>query len=245
MSDIVKRLKYLQIITLVAMTAFFTGCGMFKMRLTFPNLSKRIVKDAIDKGIIDPKIDYNSPLLNQRIIIINSDINRLTATKVISKLFYLNSKDKSKVIDIFLNTEGGDGHAAFTIIEAINKIKAPVNVWAFVEASSAGIIILQAATGKRIATSNSIFLIHGGIFSENCDKKYVDIMNNNYLALLKKKSKLPEKWFPLKPDIAHILSPEEALKYGLIDVIKSNDRKTNPNEVAPLDQPSAPRKAGK
>lgn len=206
-------MKHLKIIAMLIIAFSFTGCGLFRLH----------VLSNLPELVFDKNIDYSSPLLNQRIIILNSDIGPHSATKVISKLFYLNSKDKTKPIDIYLNTDGGDIDAAFMIIETIKIIEAPVNVWAFVDVRSAGIIILQAATGNRIGTENSIFLIHGVSYS-GYNPQYLELMKKYYIVQLLKRSNLPKEWFPLKPDVIHIITPSEALKYGLIDFIVPDKR---------------------
>ncbi len=179
------------------------------------------------EGVLDPKVDYSDPVLKDRKIILNSTINEGTAKQVFSKLLYLNSIDPTKPIDLYLNTPGGDADNALTIVEAIEQIEAPVNVWAFVDVRSAGILVLISATGKRIATPNSVFLIHGGEKEGRAPKNYVRIMKGNYERILRSKAKLPADWFPLKEDTIHVLTPEEALKFKLIDTISRESESPN------------------
>ena len=177
------------------------------------------------EGVLDPKVDYSDPVLKDRKIILNSAINEVTVKQVFSKLLYLNSIDPTKPIDLYLNTPGGTFNQAFTIVEAIEQIEAPVNVWAFVAVRSAGILVLISATGKRIATPNSFFLIHGG--KGRVPKDYARIMEGNYERILRSKAKLPADWFPLKADTIHVLTPEEALKFKLIDTISRESESPN------------------
>jgi len=209
-----------RLIACVALSTFATGC--LSVRLDRSGIDKAVFENGIDEGVFSPQVDYSDPVLKNRKIIVNSDINALVARHVVSKLFFLNQESEARPIDLYLNTDGGSFDDSMSICEAIRAIKAPVNVWAFVDVRSAGISILMSATGHRIATPNSVFLIHGPRISKNTPERYVEIMTECYINPLKERTTLPKKWFPLAAGTIHVLNANEALKYGLVDRVLPN-----------------------
>ena len=98
----------------------------------------------IDAGYEDPVFHSDDPLLKERKILLGHDINARSAKDVAARLFFLNSVDKEQPIDLYLSTLGGWGVNAFTVIDAMRLIDAPVNTWAMGGCYSSGALILTA-----------------------------------------------------------------------------------------------------
>ena len=60
--------------------------------------------------------DIYSRLLNDRIIMLNEEVNSASASVVVAQLLYLESQDPTKDISLYINSPGGsvtDGFAIF------------------------------------------------------------------------------------------------------------------------------------
>src|SRR4030042_3035672 len=68
--------------------------------------------------------DLFSRLLQNRIIFIGSEINDTVASLVIGQLFYLQSEDPEKKIEIYINSPGGEVPAGLAIYDTMQIIKA-------------------------------------------------------------------------------------------------------------------------
>lgn len=134
-------------------------------------------------------------------------------------------------ITIIMNNPGGHEIHGMAIYDTIKHCKNKITMKVCGMAMSMGSIILQSAD-VRTMTPHSELLIHYGdssmsthtkVFQTWADrgKKFDQMMENLFLEKIKQK--LPDFTLKqLKNKIAHdwILTAEEALRYGLIDVIE-------------------------
>ena len=172
----------------------------------------------VEQGLFYPPNDLDDPLLEGRKIVIGQGINEQNAKEVVRKLLYLNSKDPSLEIDLYVSTQGGWYDSAFTIIDTFNVISAPVNTICIGGCYSAGAMIVAAGTGKRVAYSHALFSIHIAYNSQDLDMPYAN-RPDRVNAFLLDKAKLPEKWFPLEDDRSYYLSAVQAKEFALIDKV--------------------------
>lgn len=170
--------------------------------------------------------DLYSRLLNDRIVFINGEINDSLSNIVISELLYLDSLNHEDIY-VYINSPGGSITSGMAIYDTMNYIKSDVKTICIGMAASMGAFLLACGTkGKRCSLPNSEIMIHqplGGISGQASDikiaaERIINIKNklNNILANVTGNDiKIIEK----DTDRDHYLSPEEALKYGLIDEI--------------------------
>src|SRR5262249_50146447 len=150
----------LSVIQTIAVLAF-VGWAYFHREGASPEDTVDPSLDAqIDAGYEDPTFTPDDPLLRQRKVLLFHDLNSRTAKDVSSRLMYLNAVDSRAPIDLYISTQGGWSDNAFTIIDTMRTISAPVNTWAVGGCYSAGALILAAATGKRYATEDAVLMIH-------------------------------------------------------------------------------------
>ena len=175
------------------------------------------IDDQIDAGWQDPVLSAADPLLRERKILLFQDVNARTAKDVSARLMYLDSLDPKAPIDLYISTQGGWTDNAFTIIDTIRTLSAPVNAWAVGGCYSAGALILASATGRRYATEDAMLMIHASMDDSGEDDARMD--RERYEAAWKSTTTIPAAWYPLTGDEEHYLSPKEALQYHLIDAI--------------------------
>ena len=174
--------------------------------------------------------DIFSRLLNDRIVMLNEEVNSTSAGLVVAQLLYLEGRDSEKDINLYINSPGGSVSDGLAIFDTMNYIKCDVSTICMGLAASMGAFLLAAgAKGKRYALPNSEIMIHqpsGGAKGQATD------INIHAQHILKTKAKLnkilAERTGQTVETIANdterdnFMNAEEALKYGLIDKIMFN-----------------------
>jgi ATP-dependent Clp protease protease subunit len=176
-------------------------------QVNFENLTDHLV----DAGFNFPESQQELELLEQRKILITTDINAHSSRSVIQKLLILNARDANAPIDLYLRTEGGWEPDAFSVIDTMHSTTAPVNVHAIGGVHSAGLMITTTATGQRIAYQNTIFGYH------SLDDDETEEWEKRYLKLWETHGKLPNEWIEQRDDEMLYFTAKDAIKYGVAD----------------------------
>lgn len=169
--------------------------------------------------------DLYSRLLDDRIIFLTGEIDDAMANTIVAQLIYLEGKDSSKDINLYINSPGGSVTAGLAIYDTMNYIKCPVATNCIgMAASMAAVLLSSGAKGKRYALPNSEVMIHqplGGAQGQASDIKIVAD------HIMKTKAKLNKiladntgktlEEIERDTDRDNYLSAQEALEYGLID----------------------------
>ena len=94
--------------------------------------------------------DIYSRLLEDRIIFLTGEIDDNVADLVVAQLIYLEGKDSTKDISLYINSPGGSVSAGFAIYDTMNYIKCDVSTICIGMAASMGAFLLSSgAKGKR------------------------------------------------------------------------------------------------
>ena len=174
--------------------------------------------------------DLYSRLLDDRIIFLSGEINDAVANTVVAQLIYLEGKDPTKDISLYINSPGGSVSAGMAIYDTMNYIKCDVSTICIGLAASMGAFLLSSGTrGKRYALPNSEIMIHqplGGAQGQASDIKIrADLilrtrdMLNKILAENTGKSL---EQIERDTDRDYFMTAEQALEYGIIDKIYSH-----------------------
>jgi ATP-dependent Clp protease protease subunit len=172
--------------------------------------------------------DIFSRLLNDRIILLNSEVTDDSANIIVAQLLYLEGQDADKEISLYINSPGGSVSAGLAIYDTMQYIKCDVSTICVGLAASMGAFLLSSGTkGKRLALPNAEIMIHQpligghGISGQATDVK---IRTEN---LLKTKDKLnrilalnsgqPLEVIERDTDRDNFMSADEAAAYGLVD----------------------------
>ena len=175
--------------------------------------------------------DIFSRLLRERIIFLGTPIDDMVANLVVAQMLLLDSENPEKDIMLYINSPGGSVTAGFAIYDTMQHIRADVSTICLGQAASMGAFLLAAGTkGKRMALPHSRVLIHqplGGAQGQATDieiqaaeivrikKSLNEILANNTGQSMKKIEK--------DTDRDYIMTPQEALEYGMIDKVVSRD----------------------
>jgi ATP-dependent Clp protease protease subunit len=182
--------------------------------------------------------DIYSRLLKEHIIFLGTDIDEPVANVVVAELLYLESEDPDREISIYINSPGGSITAGLAIYDTMQFIRPDIVTICMGQAASMAAILLAAGTkGKRFSLPNSRIVIHQpsveGIAGQATDVKiYAEELLRTRTLLSNILSRLTGQSFEKTDrDVERdfILSPTQAVDYGLIDsVLSSRDLGVGP-----------------
>ncbi|MBQ8177807.1 MAG: ATP-dependent Clp endopeptidase proteolytic subunit ClpP [Clostridia bacterium] len=171
--------------------------------------------------------DLYSRLLEDRIIFLTGQIDDATANLVVGQLLYLETKDPTKDICLYINSPGGSVTAGMAIFDTMNYIKCDVSTICVGMAASMGAFLLAAGTkGKRIALPNSEVMIHQPLGGAQGQASDIKIVADHILKIKAKLNKFlaeatgkPIEVIERDTDRDNYMSAEEAKAYGLVDEV--------------------------
>ena len=174
--------------------------------------------------------DIYSWLLEDRIIFVWDVINSSLVNTVVAQLLYLERKDPDKDIVMYINSPWGEVYSGMAIYDTMQYIKCDVVTIATGLAASMGSIFLTGGTKwKRYALPHSKIMIHqplisgGGITGQATDIQIeaAEMMKvkRMFITLMSQHTGQDIKKVEQDMERNNWMTPEDALKYGLIDKI--------------------------
>ncbi|MBQ1239954.1 MAG: ATP-dependent Clp endopeptidase proteolytic subunit ClpP [Ruminococcus sp.] len=171
--------------------------------------------------------DIYSRLLNDRIVMLNEEVNSASASVVVAQLLYLESQDPTKDISLYINSPGGSVTDGFAIYDTMQYIKCDVSTICMGMAASMGAFLLAAGTkGKRIALPNSTIMIHqplGGYKGQATDMeihtRYMLDIKARLNKILSENTGKPLDIIKNDTERDNFMTAQQALEYGLIDKV--------------------------
>lgn len=173
--------------------------------------------------------DESKSSSNRRVFLFGRMENEIVIP-VVRRLLRLNDRDAKAPIDLYINSAGGNGYNADSVIAVINTISAPVNTICLGHALSGACEVLAAGTGVRRAYEFATLMFHQTLWEADGDITNLEIQAKQgqrfreaQIELLSRCTGKDKK--KLRQDIErdHYLSAVEAQEYGLIDeIIKHN-----------------------
>ena len=171
--------------------------------------------------------DIYSRLLKERVIFLTGPVEDIGANLVVAQMLFLEAENPDKDISLYINSPGGSVTAGLSIYDTMQFIKPDVSTLCVGQAASMGAVLLTGGEkGKRHALPNSRVLIHqvmGGFQGQASD---VEIHAQEILSIKEKLNNILSTHTGQKidkitedSDRDNFMSPEEAVKYGLIDSV--------------------------
>lgn len=194
----------------------------------FDNTLVPMVIEQTSRG--ERSFDIFSRLLKERIIFLTGEVNDEVSSLVCAQMLFLESENPKKDIYMYINSPGGVVTSGMAMYDTMQYIRCDVNTLCIGQACSMGSLLLTGgAKGKRFALPHSRIMIHqpsGGAQGKAADieiqaneiLKMRKMLNNLYVEHTGQKLAVIEKAM----DRDNFMSPEEALKFGLIDQIVAN-----------------------
>lgn len=174
--------------------------------------------------------DIYSRLLNDRIVMLNEEVNSVTAGLVVAQLLFLEGQDPEKDICLYINSPGGSVSDGMAIYDTMNYIKCDVSTICMGMAASMGAFLLSSgAKGKRLALPSSEIMIHqpliagGGISGQVTDiqirTKYLQRTKDRLNHILSENTGKDYETVCADTERDNFMTAQEALEYGLIDKV--------------------------
>jgi ATP-dependent Clp protease protease subunit len=186
-----------------------------------------------DTGRGERAMDIYSRLLKDRIVFIGTEINDQVANTVIAQLLFLRAEDPKKDVNVYINSPGGYINSGLAIYDTMKFMGYEINTYCLGQAASMGALLLAAGTkGKRFALPNSRIMIHqpsGGVTGTSADitlqaKEILELKHMCARIISELTGNALQKILE-DSERDFFMSPEEAVKYGLIDKIASQPQK--------------------
>lgn len=181
-------------------------------------------------------MDVFSRLMMDRIIFMGEGINDYVANIVTAQLLFLESTDRTRDIQMYINSPGGSVYAGLGIYDTMQFIGPDVSTICTGMAASMGAVLMCAGVkGKRTALKHSRVMMHqpsGGIGGQASDilitvNEIKKIKRELYEIIAFHTNKTADQ-VAKDSDRDFWMSAEEAKEYGLVDeVLLINPRKQN------------------
>ncbi len=172
-------------------------------------------------------------LADERIVFLWGEINPGTAGGLIMRLLELQAKSPDRDINLYINSPGGAVDDTLAIYDTMNFLTCDVQTYCVGQAASGAAMVLAAGTkGKRFALPHSKIMIHqpwGGVTGQAAD---IQIQAEEILRAKRLLNELMAKHtgrtvdqIEQETERDRYMSPEEAVKYGLVDEIVQAPKK--------------------
>jgi ATP-dependent Clp protease protease subunit len=171
--------------------------------------------------------DIYSRLLLDRIIFLGTEVNDVVANLLMAQMFFLESNDPDKPIQLYINSPGGSVYAGLGIYDVMQFVKCDVATFCVGMAASMGALLLTAGTkGQRYSLPSSRIMIHqplGGARGQASDieiqAKEILFLKDRLNGIMAHHSGRSIEQVKKDTDRDNYLSAKEAVEFGLIDKV--------------------------
>jgi ATP-dependent Clp protease protease subunit len=195
------------------------------------NLTNNLVPMVVEQSSRGERAyDIYSRLLKERIIFLTGPIDDYIASLVCAQLLFLESENPKKEISLYINSPGGIVWSGLAMYDTMQYISSKIMTICIGQAASAGSLLLTAGEkDMRFSLPNSRIMVHqpsGGYQGQVTD---IEIQTNEIIKTKKRLNEIYSKH--TGKDIKEVekvmerdryFSPDEAIKFGLIDKIVEN-----------------------
>ena len=191
-----------------------------------PNLVPIVIEKSANG---ERSYDIYSRLLQDRIVILDTDVNSHSASLIVAQLLFLEKESSEQPVNFYINSPGGSVTAGMSIYDTMQFIKCPVHTVVLGQAASMGSLLAQAGEpGHRYIMKHARHMIHqpsGGA------QGMVSDIEITYREIQRIKEELTKVYvehntagktyedFERDMDRDTWMTAEQALAYGLVDKI--------------------------
>ena len=173
------------------------------------------------------QMDVFSRLMMDRIIFMGEAVNDYVANIVTAQLLFLESSDRTRDIQMYLNSPGGSVYAGLGMYDTMQIISPDVATICTGMAASMGAVLMCAGTkGKRTALKHSRIMLHqpsGGIGGQATDIEIITAeikkLRSELYDIISEHTGQPVEKVAKDCDRDHWMSAQEAKEYGVVDEV--------------------------
>ena len=198
------------------------------MKDPLDNLTNNLIPMVVEQSSRGERAyDIYSRLLKERIIFLTGPIDDNIASLICAQILFLESENPKKEISFYINSPGGIVWSGLAIYDTMQYVSSKIMTICVGQAASAGSLLLTAGEkNMRFSLPNSRIMVHqpsGGYQGQVTD---IEIQTNEIKKTKNRLNEIYAKHTGKKiNDVSNIMerdkyfSPEEAIKFGLIDKI--------------------------
>jgi ATP-dependent Clp protease protease subunit len=202
-----------------------SGSTLHNYRTHFPtNLTPYIIEE---RPLNVASMDVFSRLMMDRIIFMGEPINDYVANIVTAQLLFLDSTDRSRDIQMYINSPGGGVYSGLGIYDTMQFVTPDVaTICTGIAASMAAVLMCAGVKGKRSALKHSRIMMHqpsGGAGGQATD---IEITVNEVRKLKQELYEViafhthqPVEKIAKDSDRDFWMTAQEAKEYGLVDEV--------------------------
>jgi ATP-dependent Clp protease protease subunit len=202
-----------------------SGSTLHNYRTHFPtNLTPYIIEE---RPLNVASMDVFSRLMMDRIIFMGEPINDYVANIVTAQLLFLDSTDRSRDIQMYINSPGGSVYSGLGIYDTMQFVTPDVaTICTGIAASMAAVLMCAGVKGKRSALKHSRIMMHqpsGGAGGQATD---IEITVNEVRKLKQELYEViafhthqPVEKIAKDSDRDFWMTAQEAKEYGLVDEV--------------------------
>jgi ATP-dependent Clp protease protease subunit len=162
-------------------------------------------------------------------VFLQGEIHTGNANEVVMKLLYLQSENRRKDVNFYINSPGGDVVATLAIYDVMQILSCPIATFCVGQAASGAAVLLAGGTkGKRFALPHARVMLHqpyGGVGGQVSDIEIqaTEILRNREMLnqILASHTGQDIERIAKDTDRDFFLSATQAKEYGLVDEITS------------------------
>jgi ATP-dependent Clp protease protease subunit len=223
------------------------GSEFLKYAVKHRGISSHTLHDYVDHNVtnLTPNIieerpmnvavmDVYSRLMMDRIIFLGYPINDEVANIVTAQLLFLESTDRNRDIQMYINSPGGSVYAGLGMYDTMQFITPDIATICIGMAASMGAVLMSAGTkGKRTALKHSRIMMHQPSAGAGGQATDIEITVNEIrkikhelYTILSNHTGQPLEKVAQDCDRDYWMTSTEAKEYGLVDeVLIMNPRK--------------------
>jgi len=171
--------------------------------------------------------DIYSRLLKDRIIMLDTDVNSMSASLIVAQMLFLESTSPGKPINFYINSPGGSVTAGMSIYDTMQFIKSPIHTTVMGIAASMGSFLAMAGEkGKRAILPHARHMIHqpsGGAsgMASDVEIQYKELQywKETLTDIYVKHTGVDREKIAKDMDRDFFMSAKESIDYGLADFV--------------------------
>ena len=197
------------------------------MNTTVPNIHAFTPQVIEERQMNVVGMDVFSRLMMDRIIFMGVPVNDYVANVIQAQLLFLESTDRSRDVQMFINSPGGSVIAGLGMYDTMKYIGPDIATICTGMAASMGAVLLAAGTkGKRTCLKHSRVMIHqpsGGMQGQFSDMEIsyqlIKSMRKELYDILAEHTEKEFKQIEKDCDRDNWMTSTEAMEYGIVDEV--------------------------
>lgn len=178
-------------------------------------------------------VPMDTRLLAERKVFVEGEINQEKACTFVKQILLLGKEDNSKLIDVLINSPGGEISSGLLMYDCIQSCKTPIRMFCMGTAYSMGALLFASGNHGRYMLPHSELMLHEPLLGSRVGGNASSIRSisdslmdtkNKINQILATHTGKPISEIEKATNYDHYYSPEESIAFGLADEIVNFDK---------------------